>query len=219
MVVVAETDCTLDSTVPRVVGPMISCAADRYDRAPRRSGGRRLPASRLGRIRHSMDTHASLPLIAPRITPALDPAFVPPCSRCAPSTRSSPPRRSGDGQAGARTSRRLTFRFDTRCRRHARRRQRHASGALRQVPPVVRGGWRLFIDGPPTLVARLAAHYRDTATGRFDASSCASRCSIIPRGRAHTRPAGGRSETRPLGRHLEGCRIGFDLGGDRRWRR
>ena len=58
-----------------------------------------------------------------------------------------------------------------------------------------RGGWRLFVDGPPTLVAELAAHYRDTATGRFDASLVASRCSTI-RSRSCTRATCRRSAPR-----------------------
>ena len=69
----------------------------------------------------------------------------------------------------------------------------------------------------PTLVAELAAHYRDTATGRFDASLVGEQMFDHPLEVVHTRdlPAE-RSETRPLGRHLEGCRIGFDLGGSDR---
>lgn len=31
-----------------------------------------------------------------------------------------------------------------------------------------RGGWRIYFDGPASIATRLAAHYRDDATGRFD---------------------------------------------------
>jgi predicted NBD/HSP70 family sugar kinase len=67
------------------------------------------------------------------------------------------------------------------------------------------------------VAATLAAHYRDTPTGRFDDELVGRRmfdhaleivhASELPEARA---------TTRPLGRHLEGCRIGFDLGGSDR---
>ena len=33
-----------------------------------------------------------------------------------------------------------------------------------------RGGFRLHLDGPAPLAAKLAAHYRETPTGKFDSS-------------------------------------------------
>jgi predicted NBD/HSP70 family sugar kinase len=79
-----------------------------------------------------------------------------------------------------------------------------------------RGGWRVHVAGPAPLVAGLAAHYRDTATGRFDAEMSRRMfdrpLEIVE---AAALPAE-RSSTTPLGRHLEGCRIGFDLGGSDR---
>ena len=80
-----------------------------------------------------------------------------------------------------------------------------------------RGGWRIYVDGPESLATRLAAHYRETATGRFDAHLVGERMFDHPLEVVHTRdlpPA--HSKTRPLGRHLDGCRIGFDLGGSDR---
>jgi predicted NBD/HSP70 family sugar kinase len=98
-----------------------------------------------------------------------------------------------------------------------------ASGNLRYLERLVkfllwsRGGWRIYLDAPDALAAGLAAHYRESTTGRFDAHLVGERMfdhalevvltSDVP-------PA--RSQTRPLGRHLEGCRIGFDLGGSDR---
>src|SRR5437870_311365 len=38
-----------------------------------------------------------------------------------------------------------------------------------------RGGWRIYFDGPATLAAKLAAHYRDAATGKFDSNMVAER--------------------------------------------
>ncbi|HEU0038193.1 MAG TPA: ROK family protein, partial [Verrucomicrobiae bacterium] len=80
-----------------------------------------------------------------------------------------------------------------------------------------RGGWRIYFDGPAALAARLTAHYRDEPTGRFDSDMVGAKMfdhalevvntKDIPRARA---------QSKPLGRHLEGCRIGFDLGGSDR---
>ena len=66
------------------------------------------------------------------------------------------------------------------------------------------------------MVARLSAHYRDTETGASTRRWSASRCSTPAGSGAHAQLPAERSETRPLGRHLDGCRIGFDLGGSDR---
>ncbi len=168
-----------------------------------------------------MHTQASLPLIAPRITPALDPAFRPAVlavrafDALVAATPDAVAVRLALEQADG-----SIFRFDTRVlpATHARA----AANAIhleRLVKFLLwsRGGWRLFVDGPTTLVAELAAHYGETATGRFDASLVCEQMFDHPLEIVSTRnlPAE-RSETRPLGRHLEGCRIGFDLGGSDR---
>ncbi|MBI5386258.1 MAG: ROK family protein [Verrucomicrobia bacterium] len=80
-----------------------------------------------------------------------------------------------------------------------------------------RGGFRIYLDGPPALGAKLQRHFTDTATGRFDADLIGTKVydhtievvptKDLPRERA---------ATQPLGRHLDGCRIGFDLGGSDR---
>jgi predicted NBD/HSP70 family sugar kinase len=80
-----------------------------------------------------------------------------------------------------------------------------------------RGGWRIHVDGPPDAVERLAAHYRDTPTGRFDSNFVGEKvfdAALTVVQTPELPPE--RSVTRPLGRHLEGCRIGFDLGGSDR---
>jgi predicted NBD/HSP70 family sugar kinase len=80
-----------------------------------------------------------------------------------------------------------------------------------------RGGWRIHVDGPEEAAAGLAAHYRDTATGRFDSNFVGERIFDHPLTVVHTSELPPeRSTTRPLGRHLDGCRIGFDLGGSDR---
>lgn len=80
-----------------------------------------------------------------------------------------------------------------------------------------RGGWRLHFDGPANLAARLAAHYRDEATGKFDSEIVAERMYDHPLEVVCTRDLPPeRAHTSALGRHLQGCRIGFDLGGSDR---
>lgn len=78
-----------------------------------------------------------------------------------------------------------------------------------------RGGWRVHIAGPENLVAGLQAHYRNTATGRFDADIMGEKIYGKPFEIVRVSPAElpeARSAVAPLGRHLDGCRIGFDLG-------
>ena len=80
-----------------------------------------------------------------------------------------------------------------------------------------RGGWRIYVDGPADAAAQLAAHYRDTPAGRFDSHLVGERMFDHPLTVVHTADLPPEhSETRPLGRHLDGCRIGFDLGGSDR---
>jgi len=80
-----------------------------------------------------------------------------------------------------------------------------------------RGGWRIHFDGPVSLAARLAAHYYEEPTGGFDSEMVGDRMFDHPLEIVATKnlpPE--RSKTKPLGRHLDGCRIGFDLGGSDR---
>src|SRR5262249_23046075 len=80
-----------------------------------------------------------------------------------------------------------------------------------------RGGFRIHVDGPAELATRLAAHYRETPTGRFDSNIVAERMFDHPLEVVHTTSLPlERSSAEALGRHLEGCRIGFDLGGSDR---
>lgn len=79
------------------------------------------------------------------------------------------------------------------------------------------GGWRIHFDGPPSLATRLQNHFRDTATGRFDSTVIGEKIYDHAIEVVCTRnlpPP--RAVTKPLGRHLNGCRIGFDLGGSDR---
>jgi predicted NBD/HSP70 family sugar kinase len=80
-----------------------------------------------------------------------------------------------------------------------------------------RGGFRIHVDGPPAITQSLAAHYRDTPTGKFDSNIVGER--MFDRAIEVTPVASLPPERRnaaSLGRHLDGCRIGFDLGGSDR---
>jgi len=80
-----------------------------------------------------------------------------------------------------------------------------------------RGGFKIYFDGPKEIGVGLQKYFRETATGKFDAQ--------IMSERIYERPfevivwkeiPPARASTKPLGRHLDGCRIGFDLGGSDR---
>ena len=168
-----------------------------------------------------MDALNGLPLVAPKITPALDPAFR-------PAVLASRAYRAAVREAGGGVPVRLAleqadgsvFRFDLAVLPASHPHARGNAAYLERFVKFLlwsRGGWKIYIDGPADLAASLASHYRDTATGRFDADLVAFRMFDNPIAIVHTSdlPAE-RSVTRPLGRHLEGCRIGFDLGGSDR---
>lgn len=80
-----------------------------------------------------------------------------------------------------------------------------------------RGGYRIYFDGPAELGRKLQRHFVETATGRFDADLMGRRVYERPFEVVITRDLPPeRAATTPLGRHLDGCRIGFDLGGSDR---
>lgn len=80
-----------------------------------------------------------------------------------------------------------------------------------------RGGFRIHLDAPAELTERLAAYFRDTATGRFDSEIVGRHVYDHPiQVVAAKQLPPERSSTAGLGGHLEGCRIGFDLGGSDR---
>ena len=96
-----------------------------------------------------------------------------------------------------------------------------AAQNLRQVERLVkfllwsRGGYRLYLAGSPALADGLRKHFQESATGRFDAQIMGERIYERPFevvSVAASALSAEKTMTRPLGRHLEGCRIGFDLG-------
>jgi predicted NBD/HSP70 family sugar kinase len=80
------------------------------------------------------------------------------------------------------------------------------------------GGFRIHLDAPVGLAERLAAYYRDTPNGRFDSEIVGERVYDHPIEIVATRdlPPVHSSSSASLGGHLDGCRIGFDLGGSDR---
>jgi predicted NBD/HSP70 family sugar kinase len=80
-----------------------------------------------------------------------------------------------------------------------------------------RGGFRVHFAGPKFLAEQLKNHYAETSTGRFDANIMGERVYERAFEIVHAElPPPARSSSKPLGRHLQGCRIGFDLGGSDR---
>jgi predicted NBD/HSP70 family sugar kinase len=166
-------------------------------------------------------TNNGLPLIAPRVGAPLDPDFRPAVlatrgfAERARSTPDAVPVRLALEQTDG-----SVFHFDTRVLPSSHPDATANAVHLERLVKFIlwsRGGWRIYVDGPPELAQSLAAHYRDTETGRFDADFVGRRIFDHPLTVVYTRdlPAA-RSVTKPLGRHLDGYRIGFDLGGSDR---
>jgi predicted NBD/HSP70 family sugar kinase len=79
------------------------------------------------------------------------------------------------------------------------------------------GGFRILLDAPAPLVERLRAHFRESDVGRFDSEIVGERVYDHPIEVVATKDLPPeRSTTAELGGHLDGCRIGFDLGGSDR---
>ncbi len=167
------------------------------------------------------DSNHGLPLPSPKVIPVLDPAFRPAvlasrAFRDAVIASGSPiPVRLALEQADGSVSHFTTQMLPAT---HVA-----AAGNSIHVERLVkfllwaRGGWRIHFDGPVELARSLQAHYRDTATGRFDSEIIGRRIYDRAIEVVHTRELPPpRASTAPLGRHWNGCRIGFDLGGSDR---
>ena len=168
-----------------------------------------------------MNDNHGLKLITPRITPALDPHFRP----AVLANRAFREQVRASGQAlpvtiALEQADGSVYHFRTEIFPEL---SPHAGGNYTYLERIVkfllwsRGGWRIYFDGPPALAARLAAHYRDDPTGQFDAQMVGEKMFDHPLEVVATKgipPE--RAQTKPLGRHLDGCRIGFDLGGSDR---
>ena len=78
-----------------------------------------------------------------------------------------------------------------------------------------RGGWRVFAGGPRAIGEHLAAVYAPEGARQFDYRFLGEQVyqrpfTVVPCAAEETPPA--REGGQALGRHLDGCRIGFDLG-------
>jgi predicted NBD/HSP70 family sugar kinase len=168
-----------------------------------------------------MTFHNALPLVAPKVAASLHPSFRPAVlamrqfdALVSQSAEPVPVRIALEQTDGS------AFHFQTRLLPAGH--PQAAANAIhleRFVKFILwsRGGWRIFVDGPEDEVAELAAHYRDTPAGRFDSNFVGEKVfdrAITVLLTRELPPE--RSVTRPLGRHLDGCRIGFDLGGSDR---
>ena len=168
-----------------------------------------------------MTSNHGLPLVAPRVVPILEPGFRP--AALAVRAFDAMARESGQPvtvRMALEQTDGSVFHFETRLlpAGHA-----HAAGNAVHLERLVkfilwaRGGWRLHIDAPSDEVARLEAHYRDTPAGQFDSNFVGERVFDHPFTIVRTSELPPeRSVTKPLGRHLDGNRIGFDLGGSDR---
>jgi predicted NBD/HSP70 family sugar kinase len=166
------------------------------------------------------DSSSSLPLVAPRVAPPLDPTFRPAVltvrafeRMAGPSTVARFALEQPDG-----TVSRLTTPILAAGHPHEAANLRHLE-RLAKLLLWGRGGFRLHLEATPGLAEALAAHYADTPTGRFDAEVIGRRIYDRPLEVVAARRGGlppERASTTALGRHLDGCRIGFDLGGSDR---
>ncbi len=168
-----------------------------------------------------MNAQTLFPLVAPKLSPPLDPQFRPAAlanRAFAAELRNcdSPvPVEIGLEQTDGSRSTFATSVFpETHPLAHANLRH------LERIAKFLlwsRGGCRIFVCGPVSLGRALQAHYRESATGRFDAEIMGKRIyerSFEVESVSKISPA--RTVSAPLGRHFDGCRIGFDLGGSDR---
>lgn len=158
-----------------------------------------------------------LPLVRPEILPVLDPDFRPAvlanrAFREATAKNSAPVHLALERADGG------VSRFDTAV---AAPGSPEARGNFVYVERLLkfllwsRGGCRIHFSGPNELGRQLQAHYAETATGRFDAAIMGGKIYERPFEVAVVTPENvpaAKETSAPLGRHLDGCRIGFDLG-------
>ena len=176
------------------------------------------PASRPASA--SAPTLASTPTGVPalRVRPPLDPAFRP----AGLARRSLEERVRASGlavpvalaveQPGGTVSRHDTVVYPDGHPEAAR--THHQAERLLKTLLWARGGNRVHVDGPDGLVAHLRRHSAEEPTGIFDARITEA-FYLVPLEIVRTPVAGipaSRMATSTLGGHLDGCRIGFDLG-------
>jgi predicted NBD/HSP70 family sugar kinase len=167
--------------------------------------------------------HDGLKLIVPRVAPILDPQFRPAVladrafrEEVRSSANPVPVHLALEQSDGS------VFRFTTELLPHDHSRATANDVHLERLVKFLlwsRGGFRLHFAGPKQFADRLQKHFRESPTGRFDSNLIGERVygrpiEVVRVALADLPPEAARS--RPLGRHLDGCRIGFDLGGSDR---
>jgi predicted NBD/HSP70 family sugar kinase len=156
--------------------------------------------------------------IAPRFVPPLDPAFV-------PASLWNRAYRSRVAETGGRPLAIALERSDGSVSVFHTALLPHEGGAIalnhRYVERLLKfllwqkGGWRVTIAGQPRIADRLGAVYAPTGARAFDHEFMGERVYGRPmtvESAAYDAAPPERETAAPLGRHLEGCRIGFDLG-------
>jgi predicted NBD/HSP70 family sugar kinase len=169
----------------------------------------------------SMNPNQGLPLVTPRMVPVLDAAFRP-ASLAVRAFRAAV-QSSGQGRPLRLAIEQVdgsVFHFTTEIFRAG---AAGSEGNFTHVERLVKfllwgwGGGRIHLEDAPELAAQLQRHFRETASGRFDSQIIGEKIydRAIEVVSTANLPAP-RAATQPLGRHLNGCRIGFDLGGSDR---
>jgi hypothetical protein len=168
-----------------------------------------------------MNNNNGLALFAPRITPVLDPAFRPAVLANQAFRREA--RALGQAVrvrlALEQTDGSIThFATEIYSEHHP-----GARGNYTYIERLVktllwsRGGFRIYFDGPAVLGGELRQRWKTTGPGKFDCQIVGERMFDHPLELVVTTDLPKEaSKTKPLGRHLDGCRIGFDLGGSDR---
>jgi predicted NBD/HSP70 family sugar kinase len=165
---------------------------------------------------------AALP-IAPRFVPALDPAFVPAslwnrAYRTRVAETGGRPlaialERSG-GSVSVFHSAVLPHAGGAIALDHRCLNQRYVERLLKFLL-WQKGGWRVTIAGDPRIADHIRAVYSPTGARAFDYEFMGERVYGRPmrvESAAYDAAPAERETAAPLGRHLDGCRIGFDLG-------
>src|SRR5262245_4118104 len=119
-----------------------------------------------------MNVNNGLPLVAPRITPVLDPWFRPAvlANRAFLELVSFSGGPVPVGLALEQTDGNISH-FHTQLLRENHSQSLGNFTFLERIVKFLlwsRGGFRVYLKGPAALATKLAAHYRDTPTGRFD---------------------------------------------------
>ncbi len=162
-----------------------------------------------------------LDLVAPKVTPVLDPSFRPAvlANRAFRTLVHSTPKAVSVGIALEQTDGNVSH-FKTEILPEGHPQAAANFIYLERILRLLlwsRGGFRIHFQGPTNLATRLVKYYRESPTGKFDSNIVAERMFDHPLEVVHAKelpPA--RNSAAALGRHLDGCRIGFDLGGSDR---